>query len=136
MTFKSSHQSNQKWLHFRPNLSKEIKIQFLLYYLNMTPRQSTRTPARRYMAEILPILVCLGGHEIYNLDRTFLGHHNYILSLFLSDSIPRSRSWKKIFEEILNFTPFTPKLSPLRMGVMKFTISCLLTLQMLHTKYG
>ena len=43
---------------------------------------------------------------------------------------------KKIFKKYNNFTLFAPKLLPLWVGVMKFTISCLLTLQMLHTTFG
>ena len=42
---------------------------------------------------------CLGGHEIYNFGRPFLGHHYYILSLFdvcLGEE-------KKIFKEIMHF---------------------------------
>ena len=38
-------------------------------------------------------------------------------------------------KKYINFTLFTPKLPPLGAGPMKFTISCLLTLQMLHTKF-
>ena len=39
---------------------------------------------------------CPGGHEIYNLDRPFLGHHYY--KLFLSDLY--SEVEKNIFKEI------------------------------------
>ena len=38
--------------------------------------------------------------------------------------------------EDINFILFTPKLSPLGVGVMKFTSSCLINLQMLCTKLG
>ena len=64
---------------------------------------------------------CPGGHESYNFGRPFLGHHHYIYSL--SDLCGSKEE------------DFYPKnYFPLGSGaVMKFTISCLLTLQMLHT---
>ena len=40
---------------------------------------------------------------------------------------------EKIFKKYINFALFTPKIPPFEVGVMKFTISCLLTLQTLHT---
>ena len=43
---------------------------------------------------------------------------------------------RRLLKKYSNFTLFTIKLPPLWVGVMKFTISCLLTLQMLHTKFG
>ena len=71
------------------------------------------------------------GHEIYNFGRPFLGYHYYILNL----SVPCSRDEKREREEILHFHYMT-KLHPLGMGVVKFTNSFFLTLQMLHTKFG
>ena len=40
------------------------------------------------------------------------------------------------FQKYVNFTPFSSKLPPLVVGVLKFTIACLLSLQMLQTKFG
>ena len=40
----------------------------------------------------------LGGHEIYNLGKPFIGHHHYILSL--SDPC---LGVAKIFKEIMHF---------------------------------
>ena len=72
------------------------------------------------------------GHEIYNFGRPFLGHNNYTLSL--SETCP---GVEKIFKKYLNFTFFfTPKWIPLGVGFIKLTISCLLTLKMVHTKFG
>ena len=42
----------------------------------------------------------------------------------------------KLFKEIQQFYTFYPQLPPLWVGVMKFAIFCLCTLQMLHTKFG
>ena len=69
------------------------------------------------------------GHEIYNFGRPFLGYHYYILCLYHAQEMKRER------EEILHFHYMT-KLHPLGMGVVKFTNSFFLTLQMLHTKFG
>ena len=57
---------------------------------------------------------CPGGHETYNFSTLFIGHHDNTLSF--------------------HFLP--QNYLPLGWGVMKFTISCLLTLKMLHTKSG
>ena len=43
--------------------------------------------------------------------------------------------WRRFINKYFNFTIFTPKLSPLGVGVMKYKISCLLILQILHTKF-
>ena len=44
---------------------------------------------------------------------------------------------RKLFTKyIIYFTLFTPKLPPFESWVKKFTISCLLPLPMLHTKFG
>ena len=48
--------------------------------------------------------------------------------------MPGSRK-EDFLEKGINFTPFTPQLSPLGLGVMKYKMSCLLTLRMLHTKF-
>ena len=45
--------------------------------------------------------------------------------------IPGSRE-----EKYSNFTLFTKKLPPLQVGIIKLTNSCLLTVQMPHTKFG
>ena len=84
------------------------------------------------MATPLHLNPCPGGHKIYNFGRPFRGNHHYTLSL--SEPCP----WveKKIFQEIQQFYTFYPKITSLWVGVMKFTISCLLTLQMLHIKFG
>ena len=74
---------------------------------------------------------CPGGHEIYKFGRPFLGHHYYIL--VFSDQCLEVE--KKIFKKYSNFTLFTPNLPPFKWGVMKFTILCLLTLQILYTKF-
>ena len=76
---------------------------------------------------------CPGGHEIYNFGRPIIGHHYYLLSLI--ELFPGVE--KKTFKEIHKFYTFYPRITvpPLRVGVMKFAISCLLTLQMLHTKF-
>ena len=65
---------------------------------------------------------------IYQFWLTVLGYHYYILSL--SEPCPG--------EEKHQFYIFTQKLPPLGVGVggMKFTVLCLLTLQMVHTKFG
>ena len=44
---------------------------------------------------------CLGGHEIYNFGRSFLGHHYNIHVLNLSDL--RLGVERKIFKEIMYF---------------------------------
>ena len=76
---------------------------------------------------------CIGGRDIYNLGRIFLGHHYYTLNL--SEPCPGVK--KKIFlKKCINITLFTPKLPTLGVsGVIKFTISTFLSLQMLLTKF-
>ena len=61
-----------------------------------------------------------GRHEIYNFGRHFLGHHYYTRST--EENFKRNTS-------ILHFLP-------LGVGVMKFTISGLLPLHMLYSKFG
>ena len=86
-----------------------------------------------YMTTPQPRKPCPGGHEIYNFGRLVLGHHYYTLSLY--GLFPGEE--RKGFKEIHQFTLFTPKLPTLGgREVMKFTISCRLTLQMLHTKFA
>ena len=76
---------------------------------------------------------CLGGHEIYNFGRPFHGHHYYTLRLYG----PCPRVGKNIFQEIHQFYTLDPKItSPWDEGVMKSMISGLLSLHMLHTKFG
>ena len=70
---------------------------------------------------------------MYIFGRPFLGHHYYIPSLYG----PCPGVEKKIFlrnASILNF--LHQNYLPVGKGGMKFTISCLLTLQMLDTKSG
>ena len=72
-----------------------------------------------------------GGHEIYNFGRPILGHHYYILSM--SEPCPGVKN--KTFLVIPQFYNFYPQiLSPWGGGVMKFKISCVLTIYMLHNK--
>ena len=71
-----------------------------------------------------------GGHEIYNFGRPFLGHHYYIPGL--SDQY--LGVGKKIFKEVKHFFHFLPQnYFPFRWG--SFTISCVLTLQMLQFRF-
>ena len=88
-----------------------------------------------YMATPYHKNICPGGHEMYNFGRPFLGHHYYIISL--SDLC---LGIENIFYEVLvhQFYTFFPQITfPwVGGGVMKFTISCLLTLKMLHSKFG
>ena len=88
-----------------------------------------------YMATPQQKNPCPGGHEIFNFGRPIIGHNYYILGL--SDQCLGLE--KKLFKKhaaILHLLP--PNYIPFRWGggVMKFTISCLLTLQMVHTKFG
>ena len=77
---------------------------------------------------------CPGGHEIYNFGRPFLGHYYYTLSLY--GLCPRVEK-KIFFSEIHQFYTLLPQnYFPLGLRAMKFTISCRLTLKMLHTKFG
>ena len=72
------------------------------------------------------------GHEIYRFGIPFLGHHYCIISL---SDLPRSKE-EYFQKKIYKFYTFYPKLTSLGGGGMEFTISCLLTLQMLHNKFG
>ena len=47
-----------------------------------------------------------------------------------------AQEWRRFLKKYINLTLFTPKLSSLGNGLMKYTISCLLTQQMLHSKLG
>ena len=87
-----------------------------------------------YMAKPLHKYPSPRGHEIYIFCRPFLGHHNYIH--VLSEQCLGVQ--KKFLKKNSNVTLFNPKLPPppLDGGVMKFTIVCLHTLQMLHTKFA
>ena len=71
--------------------------------------------------------------------RPFLGHYYYMYVLNLSYSCLGIE--KKMFKEKYQFYTFYPQITPLPTlglggGVMKFTICCLLTPQMLHNKFG
>ena len=59
------------------------------------------------------------------------------IHLVYSEPCPLSRE-EDFVKKYVNFTLFTSKLPSLAVGggVMEYTISCLLTLQMLHTKFG
>ena len=70
----------------------------------------------------------LGVLKVTILADPSLDHHYYTLSL----SELYSGVEKILLRNTLIFTLFTPKLPPLWVGVMKFTISCLLTLEVLH----
>ena len=83
------------------------------------------------MATLLHKNPCPGGHENYNFGGPFIGYHYYILSLYgLFTEVEKSF----FFKEIHQFYTFYPKLPPLGVGwgVIKLTISCLFTIQMLH----
>ena len=68
---------------------------------------------------------CPRGHKICNFCRSFLDHHFYTLSLY--EPCP-----KDLLRNTSYYT-FTPKLHPLGVGGHEI---CLLTLPMLHTKFG
>ena len=75
------------------------------------------------------------GLEIYNFGKPILCYYYYTLSL----SEPCARVQKKIFKEIHQIYNFYPKITfHSEKGVIKYivTISCLLKLQMFHTKFG
>ena len=84
-----------------------------------------------------PKLLLLGveGHKINNFGRSLLGHHNYTIILGLSDLCLGVE--KKIFKKNISIFHFLPQnYFPLVVGVMEFIIYCLLSLQMLHPKFG
>ena len=62
-----------------------------------------------------------------------------IITLYLVCLNHAQEQRRRFLNKYINFRLFTPKLPPLETegggGVIKFTISCLLTLQMLHTKF-
>ena len=62
---------------------------------------------------------CLGGHEIYNFGRLFLGHYYFTLSLY--------EPYPGVEKKHINFTIFTPKLPPSPLGWelrnLKFLVS-------------
>ena len=70
------------------------------------------------------------GSFNYSFGRPFLDLHYYTLSL--SEQCPRV---KKIFLQIHQFYTFYSKIG-IWVGGHEFTISCLLTLDLLHTKFG
>ena len=79
---------------------------------------------------------CPWGYEIYNFSRPFFSHDYYTLILYG----PCNGVEKKIFLRNASILYFLPQNNlPLGWGdhnkfYIKFTISCLFTLQMLHTK--
>ena len=73
------------------------------------------------------------GHEIYIFDRPFLGHLNYTLRLNHAQETKR-RFLKNAYTSTLHSLPHN--YLPLEKEVLKLTIPCLLTLQMLHAKIG
>ena len=78
-------------------------------------------------------------HDTYDFGRPLLGHHYHTCNIpSLSNLISPGAEKTKNY---INFTLFAPKLSHLQGGgngwVINFTISCLLTLHMLHIpKFG
>ena len=56
------------------------------------------------------------------------------IHLVCIDHAPEYR--RRSFKRYINFTLFTIQIPPLGMRAMKFIISCVLTQQMLHTKFG
>ena len=85
---------------------------------------------------------CPEGHEFYNLGRPFPGHHYYILSLVCLKYASEQKSRFLRNTSILQFLP--KNYLPFGTGggggvgchdIYNF-LSCLLTLQMLHTKFG
>ena len=75
---------------------------------------------------------CPWRHEIYNFGRPFLGHHWYMYIFHLCSGEIEN----KIFRVLHQFYTFYNRIFSCwgECMVMKFTISCLLTLQMLHIK--
>ena len=62
---------------------------------------------------------CAGGHEINNLGRLFIGHHNYTL-IFSPKHAPEQR--RRFLKKNINFTLFTAKLPPPLVALNKFSI--------------
>ena len=85
-----------------------------------------------YMTTPLRKKPCPGGHEICNFGRSFLGHYNHILSFSDLWLGVEKTIFKKKNTSILHCLP--QDYLPLGVGVMEFTISSLLALQMLHIK--
>ena len=79
---------------------------------------------------------CPGGHEITKFGRQLLGYHYYIHVTILSDLCLWVK--KTIFKKNNAFSLWIiwtqPSTRTPVFGIMKFTISCPFTLQMLHTK--
>ena len=78
---------------------------------------------------------CPGGHEIYNFGKPLLCHHYYKLSLtepclgVEKNIVLRNKSMLQFL--LQNYLEL-----PMVVGVVKFIVSCLFTLQMLNTKFG
>ena len=64
-------------------------------------------------------------------DPSFVIITTYLVCLIYAWELRR-----RFLKQYSNFTRLTPKLPPLWVGGHEITISCLLTLQMLHTKFG
>ena len=79
-----------------------------------------------YMATPYHKSLCFRGHKIY--------HFLFIITVYLMSW----NIWGDFFKNYINSSLFTPKLATFpRVGsLMKFTFSCPLTLQMIHSKFG
>ena len=77
-----------------------------------------------------------GGHEIYNFGRPFFSHHCYTLILFEPCLVVEKNFFLTEIHQCYTFYPKITSPWGVGGGVMKFRTSCLLTLQMLHTKFG
>ena len=106
------HSLSDLCLWVQRKIFKEIMHYHYMTYM-ATPQHKTLWP---------------GVHDIYNFGRYSL----VIITIYLVWSMPGSG--EDFLKKCINFTLFTQKLPPLWVGVMQFTISCLTTLQMLHTK--
>ena len=74
---------------------------------------------------------CPGGHEIYNFG---LDPSSVIITIHFSALCLGVE--KNIFKKYINFNFLSQNYLALGCRVTKFTISCLLTLEMLHSKFG
>ena len=97
-----------------------LKKQFMTYMA--TPKHNIPAPGvMKLTIQVDPSLV------IITISLVYLNHAPE----------QRRRFFKKKYINLSLFTPKLPHTPPSRgVGVTKFTISCLQTLQMLHTKFG
>lgn len=72
------------------------------------------------------------GSWNYNFGSQVLSYYYYLIS----SSEPCPEVKENIFMKYINFTHFTLTLTSLWFGDMQFAIYCLLTLQILHIKFG